>query len=248
MKCLLRARQQGLAGVCLALFVWLQPGLALAQDGRSTRVVVQALHQAVLSAEIAARITRMPLREGDPFKEGDVLITFDCDIFQAQLDKVQAEVKAAQARLDNNRELERSRSIGALEVLLSEVALQQTQAELHMATLNTQRCQIKAPWNGRVLQRKANVLEVAKLHQELLSIVSTGALEVMAVVPGTWIRTLKLGQMMDVRIDETGTRHSAEVIAIGSHVDAVSQTLNLRARIAPHPRLLPGMTGTATLR
>lgn len=215
---------------------------------RTTRVVVQSLMQATLSAEIAARITHLRLREGDSFKKGDTLVAFDCAIFEAQRDKVDAELKAAKAKLDNDRELERSRSIGALEVQLSEVAVQRAQAEMRMAQINTERCVITAPWAGRVMQRKAQELEVAKLQQEVLSIVSTEALEVMAVVPGHWVRSLRPGQTFEVRIDETGTRHSAELVAVGSQVDAVSQTISLRGRITRDPKLLPGMTGTAFFR
>ena len=221
---------------------------AQAQDVRTTRVVVQALNQAMLSAEIAARITRMPFREGDRFKAGDTLVSFDCAIFEAQRDKVEAELKAARSQLDNDRELERSRSIGALNVVLSEVSVQRAQAEVRMAKINTDRCTIRAPWNGRVLLRKANELEVAKLQQEVMAIVSTDALEVMAVVPSTWVRNVKPGQTLDVHIDETGTQHKAQIVTLGSMVDAVSQTVNLRARIAADARLLPGMTGSATLR
>jgi membrane fusion protein (multidrug efflux system) len=107
---------------------------------------------------------------------------------------------------------------------------------------------IKAPWAGRVMLRKAQELEVAKLHQEILAIVSTEAMEVMAVVPSQWVRTLKPGQNFEVRIDETGIRHTASVVAVGSQVDAVSQTINLRGRIARDPKLLPGTTGTASFR
>lgn len=216
--------------------------------GKSSRVVVQSLMQATLSAEIAARITQLRWREGDNFKKGDTLVAFDCSIFEAQRDKVEAELRAAKSKLSNDKELERSRSIGALEVELSEVAVQRAQAEMRMAQINAERCEIKAPWAGRVIQRKAHELEVAKLHQEVLTIVSIEAMEVMAVVPGQWVRTLKPGQPFEVRIDETGTRHTAEIVAIGSQVDAVSQTINLRGRIARDPRLLPGMTGTATFR
>lgn len=220
---------------------------ALAQS-HTSRVVVQSLMQATLSAEIAARITLLPLREGDSFKKGDTLVAFDCAIFEAQRDKVEAELKAANAKLTNDQELEKSRSIGVLEVQLSEVAVQRATAEMRMAQINTERCFIKAPWAGRVMWRKAQELEVAKLHQEILAIVSTEAMEVMAVVPGQWVRTLKPGQTFEVRIDETGTRHTASVVAIGSQVDAVSQTINLRGRIARDPKLLPGMTGTASFR
>ena len=219
-----------------------------APTGKNSRVVVQSLMQATLSAEIAARITHLRLREGDYFKKGDTLVAFDCNIFEAQRDKVEAELRAAKSKLANDKELERSRSIGALEVELSEVAVQRAQAEMRMAQINAERCEIKAPWAGRVVQRKAHELEVAKLHQEVLTIVSIEAMEVMAVVPGQWVRALKPGQAFDVKIDEPSTRHTAEVVAIGSQVDAVSQTINLRGRIARDPRLLPGMTGTATFR
>lgn len=221
---------------------------APATTGKSTRVVVQSLMQATLSAEITARIVQLSGREGDNFKKGDTLVAFDCEIFQAQRDKVEAELKGAQAKLENDRELESSRSIGALEVVLSEVAVQRAKAEMRMAQINTDRCIIKAPWPGRILQRKAQELEVAKLNQEVLSIVSTDTMEVMAVVPSQWVRTLKAGQSFEVRIDETGTRHNAEVVAIGSQVDAVSQTINVRARIARDAKLLPGMTGSAHFR
>jgi membrane fusion protein (multidrug efflux system) len=225
----------------------LMPSTALPPN-KSTRVVVQSLMQATLSAEIAARIVQLPWRDGDSFKKGDTLVAFDCAIFEAQRDKVGAELKAANAKLDNDRALERNRSIGALEVVLSEVSVARAQAEMRMAQINTDRCVIHAPWSGRILQRRAQELEVAKLHQEVLSIVSTDALEVMAVVPGLWVRSLKLGQTFEVRIDETGSRHTAEVVALGSQVDAVSQTINVRARIARDARLLPGMTGTAHVR
>jgi membrane fusion protein (multidrug efflux system) len=217
-------------------------------DKPVARVVVQALMQATLSAEIAARIKTMPYRDGDAFKKGDTLVAFDCGIFEAQRDKVEAELKAAQAKLDNDRQLAATRSIGALEVMLSEVSLQRAEAELRMARINTDRCVISAPWSGRVVTRKAHELEVAKLHQEVLSIVSSESMEVMAVVPAHWIRALKPGQFFDLRIDETGSRHTAQIVAIGSQVDAVSQTINVRARIPSDPRLLPGMTGDAQLR
>lgn len=239
-SCLLPAALMGLAS-----------GSALAQGApavKPVRVVVQALMQATLSAEIAARIKHMSWREGDAFKQGDPLVEFDCEIFEAQRDKVKAELRAAQAKWDNDLLLARTRSIGALEVELSEVAVQRVQAELRMATININRCLIRAPWPGRVIARKAQELEVAKLHQEVLSIVSTESLEVMAVVPAQWVRFVRPGQSLEVRLDETGSRHSAQIVAVGSQVDPVSQTLNIRARLAPDARLLPGMSGEASLK
>lgn len=231
---------------CISLSVL--ASLALAGTGaaaQTTRGVVQALHEATLSSEIAARVVELPRRVGDTFAQGDVLVRFECSLFEAQRDKVQAELRAAQARHDNDKQLEQTRSIGALDVTLSAVAVDQARAELRMATLNTERCVIKAPWAGRVVQRQANEQESVKLNQELLSIASTQELEMMLVVPATWLKWLKPGTPFDVRMDETGTLHKAQVAALGSKVDAVSQTLNLRAKLPADARLLPGMSGTA---
>ncbi len=215
---------------------------AWASDARG---VVQAIHQVTLSSEIGARVTQMPYRVGDAFEAGAVLVRFDCAIFEAQRDKVRADLRAATAKLDNVKRLEAVNSVGALDVTLAETALQQVDAELRIAQLNADRCVIKAPWAGRVTQRLATEHESIKINQELLGIVSTESLEVSVVVPATWVRWLRPGLAFEMRIDESGTRHPATVLAVGSRVDPVSQTLTLRGRIKSDPRLLPGMSGTA---
>ncbi len=228
------------------IFVLLMGLCVPAVAGPIVRGVVQAVHQATLSAEIAARVLEIPFRGGDAFAKDDILVRFDCAIFEAQRDKVSAELRAAQAKLTNDRKLEVMRSIGVLEVTLSEMAVQQTEAELRMARINIERCTIKAPWSGKVVQRLVNENEGIKLNQGLMSIVSTQALELTVVVPSIWMRKLKPGQRFSFKVDETGSSHEATIITLGSTVDAVSQTLSLRARIDIDPKLLPGMSGTAS--
>ncbi len=228
--------------VALACTAFVQ-GAAWASDSRG---VIQAINQVTLSSEIGARIVQMPFRIGDAFEAGAPLVRFDCAIFEAQRDKVRADRTAAAARLDNTKKLEAANSVGVLDVTLAETALQQADAELRIAQLNADRCVIKAPWSGRVTQRMANEHESVKINQELLGIVSTEALEVTVVVPATWARWLRPGLNFEMRIDETATRHAATVVAVGSRVDPVSQTLTVRGRIKADPRLLPGMSGAAT--
>jgi RND family efflux transporter MFP subunit len=207
--------------------------------------VVEAVNQVTLASELGARVLQLPFRVGDAFEAGAVLVRFDCAIFEAQRDKVRADRAAAAARLDNVKKLEAVNSVGALDVTLADTALQQADAELRIAQLNADRCVIRAPWAGRVTQRLVSEHAGVRINQELLAIVSTEALEVTVVVPANWVRWLRPGLAFDMRIDETGTRHPATVVAVGSRIDPVSQTLTLRGRIRPDPRLLPGMSGSA---
>ena len=210
-----------------------------------SRGILKPLKQAILSSEISAKIIKMSLRSGDSFKVGDHLITFDCNLFEAQFRKVKAVVRSAQLQLENNRKLEQRRSIGMLEVKLSEVLLEQRKAELDMVFLNVQRCEISAPWSGRVVKRMSNEHESVELNQELISIVSTDQLEVELVIPAIWVQWLKSGMSFVFEVDETGERIKSTILVVGSVVDAASQTIKVRGSLDYLPSLLPGMSGNA---
>lgn len=227
--------------VCLASVISLN---ALAQD-RQARGVVQALHQATLSAELSAKVIIMPMRAGDAFLAGDLLVALDCEVFRAQSSKVAADVESAELRQQNMQRLAERRSVSKLEVALADVALRQAQAELRMADINVDRCEIRAPFDGRVVQRFVNTEESVEVNQELIDVVSTDHLEAQIVVPAQWVQWLKPGRHFQLNIDETGETLGATVVKLGSVVDPVSQTLQVRAAIDQIEHLLPGMSGTA---
>src|SRR5690242_5362725 len=60
--------------------------LAADNDGR-VRAQLSARNSVTLSSELAARIATLTLRDGDAFREGQVLVSFDCSLFDSQLQK-----------------------------------------------------------------------------------------------------------------------------------------------------------------
>lgn len=80
----------------------------------------------------------------------------------------------------------------------------------------------------------------------LIEMVSNGPLKLRLNVPSRLLRTLRVGNPLEVDIDETGKTYAAKVTAINGRIDAVSQTVELEARIdGHHNELLAGMTGVA---
>ena len=77
-------------------------------------------HSATLSSELAALVVGLPKKWVNLFKQGETLVALDCRLFDAQQDKVSAEVKVAQIRLENTKQLNQLRSIGTLEVAIAE--------------------------------------------------------------------------------------------------------------------------------
>lgn len=218
---------------------------ALAHAEYSARAVIKASQRAVLSGELAARIERLPLRAGDAFAKGDVLVALDCALYQAQTEKVAAELEAARIRRDNANEMQRLNAIGELDVALAMSEFAQAQAELKIARLNTSRCSIRAPWDGRVVTVLVNEHEVIRQQQELIEVLSTDALEAEVVVPAEWLRWLRSGQALQLQVDSMEKRVEGRVIALNPAIDAVSQTVSLRAELIDAGDLVPGMSASA---
>ena len=139
------------------------------------------------------------------------------------------------------------RAIGDYEVQLSQIAVEQAEAELKIAQLNTDRCVIRAPYDGRMSDIFVNEFESIERQQPLLKIIGSGSLEAKLMVSSKWLSWITVGYPMQIVIDENGLTYQAKVSAIGANIDPVSQTIDITAKFEEnYDTLLSGMSGTAT--
>ena len=216
---------------------------AHSQDMES-RALVVASQEAVLSSELAARIKNIAVKEMQRFKKGDLLIQFDCSLYEAQKDVVSANANGALIKLKSDEQMLQMRSIGKYELELSISEYEKAKSELRIAELNVERCQIKAPFDGAVEEVVVNTFETIQPQVELMKIIQTDILELEMVVSSEWISWLTIGHPIKVYIDEIQKEFNASVSGIGANVDPVSQTIQLKGTITnASPALLPGMSG-----
>jgi len=213
-------------------------------ETKEARALVVATEKVAISSEITARVEKINFLMGDAFNKGDVLITFDCKLYKAQLEVLKADHKSAKVQLKNDKELLDMRSIGELQYQLSESALRKAEAELSIAKLNVERCNIIAPYDGKVMDVYTNVFTSIEQRQPLMDIVGDGLLEAEIVAPSNWLKWLKKGHTVKIIIDETGEILDAKIISLGVTVDAASQTIELKAQFnKKYESLIPGMSG-----
>ncbi len=211
---------------------------------RESRALVVASQEAILSSELAARIENIAVKEMQRFKKGDLLIQFDCSLYEAQKDVVSANANSALIKLKSDEQMLQMRSIGKYELELSISEYEKAKSELRIAELNVERCQIKAPFDGAVEEVVVNTFETIQPQVELMKIIQTKVLELEMVVSSEWISWLKIGHPIKVYIDEIQKEFNATISGIGANVDAVSQTIQLKGTITDtSPALLPGMSG-----
>jgi len=197
-----------------------------------------------IAAEIGAKVSAIAVTEGGAFRAGQWLVQFDCSIQKAQLDKAQAELDGAGQTLRSNLRLEQLNSVGQLELDLSKSAVGKAKAEVGANMAVLAKCQVSAPFSGRVAEQKVREQQFVQAGQPLLDILDDSVLELEFLVPSTWLRWLKVGGGFDVQIDETRKTYPAKFTRIGARVDPVSQSVKVAAAIhGKFPELMAGMSG-----
>ena len=125
---------------------------------------LEAVERVDIRPRVAGTVQGVHFREGALVKEGDLLLTIDPAPYQAEVDRADAQVVAAQARLtftktehDRMQRLLEDHAIAQREYDQSDNAfheadanLRAAQASLHTARLNLSWTQVRAPVSGRV--------------------------------------------------------------------------------------------------
>lgn len=233
----------GLA-VCLALMAAASPAGAADPAPLDIRAQLTPRRLTTLSAELATRIEHLSLREGERFREGQVLVGMECSLQRASLDKAKASLAAAIKTSAVNTRLHDMNAGGALEAEVSEAEAAKARADVGAAAAVVSKCQVTAPFSGRVAELKVREQQFVQPGTAMLEIIDDSVLEVEFLAPSRWVAWLKPGVVFQIAIDETGRTYPAHVARLGARVDPVSQSVKVVGEISgAAPELLAGMSG-----
>lgn len=212
----------------------------------SVRGVVKAEKQAMISSELVAQVKSLPFKDGQSFRAGDTILEFDCRRYLADLRAAEAEVETARVKVDTNKALKRHNAVGAEELEIAIAKFNQAVATRESLSVRTDQCVIKAPFDGRVVERKIFEYEMPEAGAPLIKIVKDGNLELDLIVPSHWLVWLRSNQVFTFKVDEIGSILSAEVLYVGAVIDPISKTAIVTAKLLDAGQAVrPGMSGTA---
>lgn len=224
----------------------LSPALAQSTTADSVRALVLPNGETTLSSAVPGRITAIHTGLGVSFRQGALLVSFDCDEPQARLAMANAELTAATEQHEAKLRMQGLEQASDVEVALAASAVAKTRAQVDLISVQIAQCSIRAPWDGQTAKLHVRSFMSVTAGQPLLDLVRAGPLLLKLNVPSRWLSELRQGQEFEVTIDETGVSYPARVRRINSRVDPVSQTIELEATmLRTHAGLLPGMSGVA---
>jgi len=267
---LLAAVAAGLAaGAALGVFVprWLAPPAPTAQavskpaPAAPARVAVAAVQEVpfarglsavgslrsdesvVLRPEVAGRIQSIEFKEGQPVKQGQLLIRLDDSVPRAELAQARANLTLAQSHYRRAVELQgkgfvsqQARDESASTLKVQEAAVALAQARLDKMT-------ISAPFAGIVGLRSVSVGDYVNQGQDLAPLEAIDPLKVDFRVPEMYLSKVGVGQQLTLRLDALpGQERRGLVYAVSPLVDAGGRSILLRATVANQDGVLrPGM-------
>ena len=238
------------AAVALALTLLLAPLAAAAGDTdpqeAGLRGIVRSKARLELTTSLAVPVATVGFRAGSRFAKDDLLIAFECERLKAEHRAAQAGARAADVEYGQKAQLRKYGAAGRGEVELAAAGSARSHAELDLAAVRLTDCEIRAPFDGRVVETGVDAHEMPQAGTPLMIVVDDTNLEIDLVAPSNWLGWLRNGATFTFTIDETGQSHQAHVTAIGAEVDAVSQTVRLTGEfVERNAAILPGMSGTA---
>ena len=224
------------------------PVASMPKTGESIRVLLAPERETTLSSPVAAHIKQFNVSLGAAFAAGQMLASFDCDEPLARMNMAKAELGGAVETHEAKVRMQGLEQASDVEVALAASAVDKARAQAMLYQAQIRQCSVTAPWAGRVSKVHVRNHMGVTPGQPLVDLVKNGPLKLRLNVPSRVLSSVKVGQLFEVSIEETGRAYKARVSAINSRVDPVSQTIEIEADMTKmYSDLLPGMSGTASL-
>jgi len=177
---------------------------------------VISLQNSLLSTQITTLVDKILVKVGDQVKQGQLLVSLDCDDFIWQEQKLEAEKDALKAsyhftqyQYERSNKLLKTKSVSEESHRSRNADLKKLQAQIKSLEVQIKksrktirRCEIKAPFDGVISERFVNVGEYVAPSSSLLRLINMDELEVEVQVPITVVNQLDYKSLDFVYRDE----------------------------------------------
>ena len=223
------------------------------------KIVLFPLKKTELASIVDSTIKKFNFKVGEAFKENDILVQMDKDLYQQLYLKAKADVirtnasyKYTKSLYENNKLLFKKDAVGEQELEESKLNMikalaenEQAKANFKIAELKLNSCSIKAPFAGRVIADIENEYDYVREGQPIIEVADDNQLLAVINLPSETIKTIKIGTPLEFRIDELGEDVSGKVYSISGAIDPGSRTFEVKAIINNNDgKLRVGMSGT----
>lgn len=194
-----------------------------------------------LRAEVGGRIVGLNITEGAIASKGTVLVKlFDQDL-QAQLRKLEVQLKIKEKTEERNAELLKINGISQQDYDLASLDVENLKADMESIRIAISKTEIRAPYSGTLGLRNVSMGAYVSPSDIVTTIRQVDQLKLEFSVPEKYAKNVSKGYIVSFKVDGGEKAHRATVIATENSVDPGTRTLRIKAVVnVNHPELVPG--------
>lgn len=194
--------------------------------------VIEAVHQATVSAQISGRVVKIHFDVDDYVAKGSVLLELRDKDQRARLKDAEARFQEADAEFKRTQEVFAKELVAKAVYDKAEARLKSAQARLQQAKEALEHTKVRAPYSGIVVQRYIELGETARVGQKLMTGLSLESLRANIQVPQSMIHQVRALQKARIILgDKQQTSLETSSLTISAAADAKSHTFLVRANL-----------------
>lgn len=204
---------------------------------------IKSNESVVIRPEIAGIVVKIGFDEGSEVTKGQLLISLDDSIYQAELRQAEAELQLAQRTYDRANDLFEQK-VGPAQTRDEALArLTSATAALELAKVRQEKTRITAPFSGVIGLRQASIGTYVTPGQAIVNLEDIDPVKIDFNLAERYLSALRVGQGVSVRVDPYPDRmFPGTIYAIDPQLDVNGRSIAVRARADNHERLLrPGL-------
>lgn len=180
-----------------------------------------------LSFEASGKIVGINFSEGTKVKKGDLLAKINDKPLQAELQKLEAELKMAEAKEFRQRSLLDKDAISqeSYDQIVTDV--QTIRADINLVKARISETELRAPFDGKIGLRYVSEGAYTTSSTKIARLVKTSPIKIEFSIPEKYASEINIGYPITFDVGEI--TYNASVYAIDPKIDILTRVISLRA-------------------
>lgn len=203
---------------------------------------------AMLSAQTSGQVRKIFFSEGDKVKKGQLLVKLDDRQWQAQRQRLEAELETAQKDVERKEQLTEIQGVSQSELDNARLEVETIKADKEELDVMIDYASIRAPFSGTIGLRNVSPGSYLSAGTSVARLVKSDVLKLEFSIPEGQANKVKAGQEVRFSISDNDSLFTAKVYATEPVINENTRALRVRARASNSDmKLIAGAFAEITL-
>lgn len=199
---------------------------------------VSSKENVVLSAEGNGRVVSVLAKEGDRVRKGQTILRLESDFIDGQLKEAEAAFKLAKTTYERRARLWKD-SIGSeIEYLNAETNFRAGENRLKQVRAQYENTFVKAPVSGTLDLIRVNKGEFVGAGTPVARVVDLSNLELETDLSENYLKSVKVGDSVEVRIPSLGLKQNEKVIFASQFINPENRSFTIKVGLENNSDLI----------